>query len=166
MYGWKVLKLFNAPNKRVSNFKDIINYLYSLEITKFKIQVSSSILVNILSFLVNILNIMLAAYLIFNVKLSLGMFTVFNDYSQTFKNSSLSFTQLNSIIQETSVSIKRFNDILKYKKNSKLNNVSTHNIDVPINTVEIRNLSYSTPDNNELFKNTNLKFKKNNIYIL
>lgn len=48
MYGWKVLKLFNAPNKRVSNFKDIINYLYSLEITKFKIQVSSSILVNIL----------------------------------------------------------------------------------------------------------------------
>ena len=50
MYGWKVLKLFNAPNKRVSNFKDIINYLYSLEITKFKIQVSSSILVNILSF--------------------------------------------------------------------------------------------------------------------
>lgn len=31
MYGWKVLKLFNAPNKRVSNFKDIINYLYSLE---------------------------------------------------------------------------------------------------------------------------------------
>ena len=111
MYDWKVLKLFNAPNKRVSNFKDIINYLYSLEITKFKIQVSSSILVNILSFLVNILNIMLAAYLIFNVKLSLGMFTVFNDYSQTFKNSSLSFTQLNSIIQETSVSIKRFNDI-------------------------------------------------------
>lgn len=101
---------------------------------------------------------MLAAYLIFNGKLSLGMFTVFNDYSQTFKNSSLSFTQLNSIIQETSVSIKRFNDILKYKKNSKLNNVSTHNIDVPINTVEIRNLSYSTPDNNELFKNTNLKF--------
>ena len=166
MYGWKVLKLFNAPNKRVSNFKDIINYLYSLEITKFKIQVSSSILVNILSFLVNILNIMLAAYLIFNGKLSLGMFTAFNDYSQTFKNSSLSFTQLNSIIQETSVSIKRFNDILKYKKNSKLNNVSTHNIDVPINTVEIRNLSYSTPDNNELFKNTNLKFKKNNIYII
>lgn len=166
MYGWKVLKSFNAPNKRVSNFKDIINYLYSLEITKFKIQVSSSILVNILSFLVNILNIMLAAYLIFNGKLSLGMFTAFNDYSQTFKNSSLSFTQLNSIIQETSVSIKRFNDILKYKKNSKLNNVSTHNIDVPINTVEIRNLSYSTPDNNELFKNTNLKFKKNNIYII
>ncbi|MDK2587349.1 ABC transporter ATP-binding protein [Romboutsia sedimentorum] len=166
IYGWKFLKLFNAEKERCNIFKKTVNYLYSIKINEFKIQLWSGISINIVSFLANTLNILISVYLIFNGKLSLGMLTAFNSYAETFKSSSLSFTQLNSIIQETAVSLTRINEVLNYKKKSESKNSLCQNLDNSIQRIEIKDLSYSTLDNIEILKNINLEFKKSNIYII
>lgn len=166
IYGWKFLKLFNAENKREDMFKKIIKNLYSIKIKKSIIQLWTGILINVVSYIAYTINILLGIYLIFQGKFSLGMLTAFNTYSDRFKNSSLSLAQVNSIIQEISVSLSRINDILDYSKQ----NLSKNNIFIKLNKdieeIKINQLSYSISDNNEIFKNTDIIFKKNNIYII
>lgn len=166
IYGLKFLKLFNAEKGRCDTFKNIINYLYSIEIKKFNIQQISGIIVNLISFVANFLSLIIGIYLIFNGKLSLGMLTAFNNYAETFKSSSLSFAKLNSIIQEMSVSLIRVNEVLKDKKQDESKSNIYIKLDNSIQKIQIKNLSYSTLDNLEILKNINVEFKKNNIYIL
>lgn len=166
VYGWKFLKIFSAERERKNIFKRIIKSLYKLQIKKFKIEISSEILTNITSFLINILNILLAIYLIFNGNLTLGMFTAFNEYSEAFKGVLLMLSRFNSTIQQTSVSLMRVNEVLQYKENSGFKKDLYHELDKVIQNIEIKDLSYSTLDNIEILKNVNIKFQRNNIYVI
>lgn len=166
IYGLKFLKLFNSEKGRSNDFTNIIDYIYSIQISKFDIQQISGILINIVSFLANTLSLILGIFLIFEGKLSLGMLTAFNNYSEVFKNSSLSFTRLNSIIQEMSVSITRVNEVLSYKYQNEPKVDTNKKLLDSIQKVEIKDLSYSTSDNIEILKNINTEFRKNNIYLL
>ena len=166
IYGFKFIKLFNAEKKRNVFFKSMVNNLYSLAINKFNIQICSGILINIVSFFANIFSIIVGIYLIFSGKLSLGMLTAFNNYAEIFKNSSLSFAQLNSTIQEISISLKRVNKVLEYKNHDDLKTDFCKTLNNKIQTLEIKNLSYSVSDDIEILDRITVKFKTNNIYIL
>ncbi|MGL5718712.1 MAG: ABC transporter ATP-binding protein [Paraclostridium sp.] len=164
-YGWKFLNLFNSKSKRSIDFKDNINNLFNLSIKKFKTQTLSEVLIDIVSFTVNIANISLAVYLIFNNKISLGMFTAFNEYSETFKNTSISLTSLNSIIQETAVSISRVDAITDCKDSLDQDNAETLILNQRIHSININDLSYQV-NGTKLFSNINIKFEKENIYLI
>lgn len=165
MYGWKFLSLFNASNKRNQSFKETTMNLYYIVVKKFKIQTLSNSLINIVSFLVNVFNILIGVYLIFNNKLTLGMFTAFTDYAERFKISSLSLTQLNSIIQETSVSLSRVSDVVNQAELIENNSFLYPKLNNEVREISIHNLSYAT-NNKHIFIDANLKFNSNNIYII
>ncbi|HGM1125549.1 TPA: ABC transporter transmembrane domain-containing protein, partial [Clostridioides difficile] len=158
IYGLKFLKLFNAEKGRINIFKNLINHIYSIQIKKFDIQQISEIIVNIVSFIANMLSLIIGIYLIFQGKLSLGMLTAFNNYSEIFKNSSLSFAEFNSIMQEMSVSLTRINEVLEYKKHDKSKSNLYQELDHSIQRIQIKNLSYSTLDNVGILKNVNIEF--------
>lgn len=163
LYGWKFLKLFNASTMRNSVFKSNVKSIYSLSFKKYKIGISSQMLTNVVTFFFSIINILVAVFLIFNGRLTLGMFTAFNQYSDTLKNILLSFSQLNSTFQESSVSIGRINSVLD---NKIAPNFEKKVIDEPIKKIDIQNISYSTPDGIEVFKDANIEFYESNIYII
>ncbi|WGX77868.1 ABC transporter ATP-binding protein (plasmid) [Paraclostridium bifermentans] len=165
IYGWKYLKLFNSENKRFFLFEKILKEIYKLQLNIFKKELVSEVIISIVSFLASTLNILLAIYLIFNGNLTLGMFTAFNSYGDTFKNTSLMFARLNSTIQKMSISMKRINDILDCADET--NNSQEMTIqNKRINTIKIENLNYSNPDNVNILKNININFEKSNIYVL
>ncbi len=165
IYGWKYLKLFNSENKRFFLFEKILKEIYKLQLNIFKKELLSEIIISIVSFLASTLNILLAIYLIFNGNLTLGMFTAFNSYGDTFKNTSLMFARLNSTIQKMSISMKRINDILDCADET--NNSQELTIqNKRINTIKIENLNYSNPDNVNILENININFEKSNIYVL
>lgn len=164
-YGWKFLNLFNSKSKRCIDFKDNINNLFNLNIKKFKTQTLSEVLIDIVSFTVNIANISLAVYLILNNKITLGMFTAFNEYSETFKNTSISLTSLNSVIQETAVSISRIDTITDYKDSLNKDKEENLILNQRIHSININDLSYQVNDT-KLFSDININFEKKNIYLI
>ncbi|GAA0703158.1 ABC transporter ATP-binding protein [Paraclostridium ghonii] len=166
LYGWKFLKIFNAENKRNNIFRKDLQTLNFLRIKKFKIELISQILTGWITFIINVLNIVVAVYLIFNGKLTLGMLTAFNEYSEGFKSTLLMFSKLNSTIQQISVSITRVNEVLKYNIEKIAEKIKKTKLSSSIEELTVRNLSYSTSENIEILKNTNLKFSKNNIYVI
>ena len=127
-----------------------------------KIELSSETLTSIISFLISIINILVAIYLIFNKKLTLGMFTSFNEYSENFKSGLLIFSNFGSIIQQTIVSIDRINEVLKYKEDKEVSGGEEEKIE----EIEIKDLSYSTYENNLILKNINMNFKSKEIYLI
>lgn len=166
LYGWKFLKIFNAESKRNNIFRKDLQTLNFLKIKKFKIELISQILTSWITFVINVLNIVVAVYLIFNGKLTLGMLTAFNEYAEGFKSTLLMFSKLNSTIQQISVSITRVNEVLKYNIEKITEKIKKSKLSSSIEELTVRNLSYSTNENIEILKNTNLKFSKNNIYII
>ncbi|WP_250675059.1 ABC transporter ATP-binding protein (plasmid) [Paraclostridium ghonii] len=166
LYGWKFLKIFNAESKRNNIFRKDLQTLNFLKIKKFKIELISQILTSWITFVINVLNIVIAVYLIFNGKLTLGMLTAFNEYAEGFKGTLLMFSKLNSTIQQISVSITRVNEVLKYNIEKITEKIKKSKLSSSIEELTVRNLSYSTNENIEILKNTNLKFSKNNIYII
>lgn len=165
IYGWKYLKLFNCENKRFSKFKKHLEKIYNLQLNIFKKELISEIIISIISFLASTLNILIAIYLIFNGNLSLGMFTAFNSYSDTFKNTSLMFARLNSTVQKMSISMRRINEILDFSDvPNSLDSFSIQN--KKIDSIKVENLNYSTTEKVKILNNININFEKNNIYVI
>lgn len=162
LYGWKILKIFGVEKERVNIFKEKVGFLYKIQFKKMKIELSSETLTSIISFLISIINILVAIYLIFNKKLTLGMFTSFNEYSENFKSGLLIFSNFGSIIQQTIVSIDRINEVLKYKEDKEVSGGEEEKIE----EIEIKDLSYSTYENNLILKNINMNFKSKEIYLI
>ncbi|GAA0106757.1 hypothetical protein UT300013_33820 [Paraclostridium sordellii] len=164
--GLKFLKVFNAQIERNTKFKESLSYINKLQIKKFNIEFISQIMASTVTFIVNNLNVLIAVYLIFNGNLTLGMFTAFNEYSETFKSLVLTFSKLNSTIQQLSVSISRVNEILKYKKDEINKKIEYKKINENIKKIEVRNLHYFTQDNIEVLNDINIEFCKGNIYVI
>ncbi|MGL5713567.1 MAG: ABC transporter ATP-binding protein [Paraclostridium sp.] len=165
-YGLKFLKAFNAEDRRNSEFKGITRDINILQIRKFKIEAISQIITNIITFIISSINIVVAVYLIFNGTLTLGMLTAFNEYSDTFKNILLIFSKFNSTVQQISISITRVNEALRYNIEEIFKIKKNINLDKQIKEINVENLSYSTCENIEIIKDVNIKFIKNNIYII
>lgn len=142
--------------------KRIIN---NKNIEKFNVQLITQVIISSVTFVINNLNIILAIYLIFNGRLSLGMMTAFNEYSDKFKGVLLLLSSLNSKIQQLSVSLRRVIEILEHGS-IKLQEVNRPEIYNKIEKIEIKNLNHTTQSNVEIFKDMNINFYKNNIYII
>lgn len=165
IYGWKYLKLFNCENKRFSKFKKQLEKIYNLQLNIFKKELISEVIISIISFFASTLNILIAIYLIFNGNLSLGMFTAFNSYSDTFKNTSLMFARLNSTVQKMSISMRRINEILDFSDvPNNLDSLPIQN--KKIDSIKVENLNYSNADKVKILSKININFEKNNIYLI
>lgn len=165
-YGWKFLKIFNAEKERNNIFKIMVENIKSLQIKIFKIEFISQISTNTVTFIINAINILVAVHLIFNGKLTLGMLTAFNEYSDVFKSILLIFSKFNSTIQQISVSIGRANEVLKYNIEKIGQNMISKGLEASIDEITINNMSYFTPENIEILKDININFSKNNIYVI
>lgn len=164
LYGRRSLKLFNVELKRFNNFKILTNNLKEVQMNQYSTKVRGGILLSFSSYLMNIAVVLVGIYLIFNKDFSLGMLVSFNSYAESFKSSSLSLAQLNSIIQEMSVSLSRI-QALSCNFNRELVNGYNTSIN-SINCIDIKKLTYLTLEQKPVMKEINAKFKKNNIYIL
>lgn len=164
--GLKSIKLFKVENKWIDTFKKNVIDINEKNIEKFNVQLVTQVIISVITFLINNLNIILAIYLIFNGRLSLGMMTAFNEYSDRFKGVLLLLSSLNSKIQQVSVSLRRVSEIVDYKSTTEIeivNDTGTYN---KIEKIEIRNLSHITQSNIEVFKDMNINFSKNSIYLI
>lgn len=164
--GLKAIKIFKAENKWNEMFKKNVIDINEKNIEKFNIQLITQVIIGIVTFLINNLNIILAIYLIFNGRLSLGMMTAFNEYSERFKGVLLLLSRLNSKIQQVSVSLRRVGEIVEYENIRKIENVNDKEIYNKIEKIEIKNLSYTTQSSIEVFKDLNINFHENNIYLI
>ncbi|MGL5614680.1 MAG: ABC transporter ATP-binding protein [Sarcina sp.] len=162
LYGWKILKAFGAEEKRTNIFKEKTQDLYKIQFKKIKIELLSQILISFISFFINIINILIAIYLIFTGNLTLGMFTAFNEYSENFKSGLLIFSTLGATIQQTIVSIDRVDEILRYKDEKKIYSKANKKV----KEIKINDLSYSTNENKLILKNININFKERKIYLI
>ncbi len=161
--GWKYLKLFLLENKRSIELNNFLNKLYNLRLSQTKIDLISNIIVKFTTFIINLFNIIIAIYLIFNGKLTIGMFTSFNEYSAIVKNILLYFSELNYTFQKSTISILRINNLFKSNKNKEKNKII---LKKGIQSITISNLIYNINDSIKLLENINLTFLKGNIYLL
>lgn len=166
--GLKSIKIFKAENKWNEMFKKNVMDINEKNIEKFNVQLVTQVLISAVSFLINNLNIILAIFLIFNGRLSLGMMTAFNEYSDRFKGVLLLLSSLNSKIQQVSVSLRRVSEIVEFENESVGNIEFVNNVvrNDKIEKIEIKNLAYTTQSNIEVFKDMNINFYKNNIYLI
>ncbi|WP_164515171.1 ABC transporter ATP-binding protein [Paenibacillus lentus] len=166
--GLKSIKIFKAENKWNEMFKKNVMDINEKNIEKFNVQLVTQVLISAVSFLINNLNIILAIFLIFNGRLSLGMMTAFNEYSDRFKGVLLLLSSLNSKIQQVSVSLRRVSEIVESENESVGNIEFVNNVvrNDKIEKIEIKNLAYTTQSNIEVFKDMNINFYKNNIYLI
>lgn len=112
--GLKSIKLFKVETKWNETFKKNVKDINNKNIEKFNVQLITQVIISSVTFVINNLNIILAIYLIFNGRLSLGMMTAFNEYSDKFKGVLLLLSSLNSKIQQLSVSLRRVIEILEH----------------------------------------------------
>ncbi|MCM3042553.1 ABC transporter ATP-binding protein/permease [Paenibacillus motobuensis] len=164
--GLKSIKIFKAENKWNEMFKKNVIDINEKNIEKFNVQLVTQVIIGVVTFLINNLNIILAIYLIFNGRLSLGMMTAFNEYSERFKGVLLLLSRLNSKIQQVSVSLRRVGEIVEYESVGKIENVNDKERYNKIEKIEIKNLSHTTQSSIEVFKDLNINFYKNNIYLI
>ncbi|WMT41970.1 ABC transporter ATP-binding protein [Paenibacillus sp. D2_2] len=164
--GLKSIKIFKAENKWNEMFKKNVIDINEKNIEKFNVQLVTQVIIGVVTFLINNLNIILAIYLIFNGRLSLGMMTAFNEYSERFKGVLLLLSRLNSKIQQVSVSLRRVGEIVDYESIGEIENVNDKERYNKIEKIEIKNLSHTTQSSIEVFKDLNINFYKNNIYLI
>ncbi len=158
-----VTKVFSNEIVKVGWFKRLIKSVYTIRFEKVSIDIVLSTFISSITFLFNIINIGVGIYLIFNMKLSLGMFTSFNEYSSILKNILLYFSELNYELQKSSVSISRLEDLYQFNNDIQMNEIQ---FDEDINEITIRNLGYETQDGVKVLDDLNLVFTKGNIYVL
>ncbi|MNW53292.1 Toxin RTX-I translocation ATP-binding protein [compost metagenome] len=94
------------------------------------------------------------------------MMTAFNEYSDRFKGVLLLLSRLNSKIQQVSVSLRRVGEIVDSESIGKIENVNDKERYNKIEKIEIKDLSHTTQSSIEVFKDTNINFYKNNIYLI
>lgn len=164
--GLKSIKIFKVENKWNEMFRKNVMDINEKNIEKFNVQLVTQVIIGVVTFLINNLNIILAIYLIFNGRLSLGMMTAFNEYSDRFKGVLLLLSKLNSKIQQVSVSLRRVGEIVDSESIGKIENVNDKERYNKIEKIEIKNLSHTTQSSIEVFKDTNINFYKNNIYLI
>lgn len=164
--GLKSLKIFRVENKWNEMFTKNVIDINEKNIEKFNIQLVTQVIINVVTFLINNLNIILAIYLIFNGRLSLGMMTAFNEYSEKFKGVLLLLSKLNSKIQQASVSLRRVGEVVESEGIEITETVNDEGGYNKIEKIEIKNLSHITQSSIEVFKDVNINFYKNNIYLI
>ncbi|WP_435924855.1 ABC transporter transmembrane domain-containing protein [Paenibacillus sp. DYY-L-2] len=164
--GLKSIKIFKVENKWNEMFSKNVMDINEKNIEKFNVQLVTQVIISSVTFLINNLNIILAIFLIFNGRLSLGMMTAFNEYSDRFKGVLLLLSSLNSKIQQVSVSLRRVGEIVESGSIEKSENVNDKERHDKIEKIEIKNLSYITQSSIEVFKDMNINFYKNNIYLI
>ncbi|WP_182540015.1 ABC transporter ATP-binding protein [Fontibacillus panacisegetis] len=164
--GLKSIKIFKVENKWNEMFRKNVTDINEKNIEKFNVQLVTQVIIGVVTFLINNLNIILAIYLIFNGRLSLGMMTAFNEYSDRFKGVLLLLSKLNSKIQQVSVSLRRVGEIVDSESIGKIENVNDKERYNKIEKIEIKDISHTTQSSIEVFKDTNINFYKNNIYLI
>ncbi|WP_334076744.1 ABC transporter ATP-binding protein [Paenibacillus sanfengchensis] len=164
--GLKSIKIFKVEYKWNEMFRKKVMGINDKNLEKFNVQLATQVIIGTVTFLINNLNIILAIFLIFSGRLSLGMMTAFNEYSDRFKGVLMLLSSLNSKIQQVSVSLRRVGEIVESNNNGKNEFVNDKETYDKIEKIEIKNLSYTTQSSIDVFKDLNINFYKNNIYLI
>lgn len=163
--GLKVINIFNIIDKRNNEFKGLTNKIYDKAVQKSKLDIDMYIIINIISFISNILILLVGGYLCLKNIITIGILVSFNSYSEKFKTESSNLSSFNSLIQNISISLERIDNICNkdnYFSNKK--EKKSKDLNGEMISVKIKNLSFGYIKNNEIIKNFNYEFLKGNIY--
>lgn len=164
--GFKTIKILNAEKLTGEKYSQILANLYKIGIKRVLINVTSTISSQLINFTSYILVLGLGAYQIFLGNLTLGGLVAFNSYSDRFRNLLLSISQINSKIQQASVSLERIFHLIEQYKAEKQKNINKNAI--PENyfkqDIVINNLSFRYSQNSPyILKNINLTIPSNKL---
>lgn len=152
--SFEILKILNAEKVMGNKYRYILKKLYKIGLKKVFIGIFSNIVSQFINFASYILVIGVGVSQIFLGNLTLGGLVAFNSYSDKFRNLLLSISQINSSLQQASVSLERIFELLdQYKvENEKDGNKNI----IPDNCFK----------KDIVIKNLSFKYKENNPYII
>lgn len=111
-YGIREIKNLKSEKHMENKFEIFMDTILKLQTRLVKINIFSGLCGNAISTIVNLMLIIVGAYLIIYGHLTIGLYVAFNSYMNKFMSSLYSITAMNINIQQTIVSLKRMNDIL------------------------------------------------------
>ncbi|EHK2407893.1 ABC transporter ATP-binding protein [Clostridium perfringens] len=166
--GYKTIKTINNFNFFINKFDKIQKELYKLILKKFNINISGTLLMQLLNFISYILLIVIGVFQIFKNKLTLGGLVAFNTYSNTFNSSLFKLCNLNITLQESLISIKRISYLFDIDfSNTSFTTVSKETNNLKSSEITTKNLSFKYKTNSKnIINNLNIKIPKNSFTII
>lgn len=158
----KIFKIFKVGDLRVKKFEKITNDIYEFAVDKKKLEVDMHIIVDIISFISNVLIIIIGSFLCIKNIITIGVLVSFNSYATKFKAESNNLSNFNALIQDVSVSLERIDNIYlsyKYDKKNTLNSETDN-----IQSIVLKDINFSYENNIPVLKNFNAKFLNGKIY--
>lgn len=116
-----LIKTFSSETAIINKYKQRLNIYQFHSLQKNTLNIKFNLIVELLTYLSYTLVLAGGTFLIINNNLTIGELIAFSTYSSNFNQALLRFSQVNLIIQEATVSIKRIEDI-----NNTLNIDSTY----------------------------------------
>ncbi|MGV2805060.1 ATP-binding cassette domain-containing protein [Clostridium perfringens] len=166
--GYKTIKTMNNFKFFIKKFNETQKELYKLILKKFNINISGTLLMQLLNFISYILLIVIGVFQIFKNKLTLGGLVAFNTYSNTFNSSLFKLCNLNITLQESLISIKRISYLFDVDFSKTSSTTDFKETDTLKNAEIItKNLSFKYKTNSKnIINNLNIKIPKDSFTII
>lgn len=158
----KIFKIFNIGNKRNEKFEVLTNDMYTAAVNKKKMEIDMYIAVDFISFISSLLILLIGSILCLKNIITIGILVSFNSYASKFKLESNNLSNFNALIQDISVSLERIENIYSNYKVDEI--LAINNNKFSINSIELKNISFSYTKNINIINNFSVKFEKGNIY--
>lgn len=164
LVGMKVIRTFAREDFYSKLFKEVCNSYLKINISLGKVmgffQPSITLIINICLLLIYLFG----GQLVINGKLSLGTLVAYSQYVNTLSWPMMAFGFIVNLYQRANISLKRIEEILNSPSIDKIQKVTIYP-ELKANLLEIKNLSFSYPDEKEnlVIKNINIKLKKGEI---
>lgn len=158
----KIFKIFNIGNKRNEKFEVLTNDMYTIAVNKKKMEIDMYIVVDFISFISSLLILLIGSILCLKNIITIGILVSFNSYASKFKLESNNLSNFNALIQDISVSLERIENIYSNYKVDEI--LAINNNKFSINSIEVKNISFSYTENINIINNFSVKFEKGNIY--
>lgn len=145
-----LIQSFSYKKIMLNKYQDKVRSYQKKNLEKFFLNIKLSTIIEILSYSTYILILIIGATLIMQDRLSIGELVAFSTYAANFNQSLLRFSQVNILIQEAIISIKRIENIHRVSPAQKII-FQRNDLNICLNII---NLNYSY-DNHIIFKNFN-----------
>jgi len=164
-YGFKNLKIFNSTEGRVNDFENRNKKIYDIGIDKVLLESKSQITISTITFISQIIMLIMGVFLILNRSLTIGKLVSFNSYSTNFRNTSSSLSNISSLVQDMSVSLNRIQDILENVDINLNQKRTSKSLIGKINNISCENLKFKYNDINAI-ADISFKISGNGIYVI
>lgn len=153
----ETIKNYLCTKVTESNIKNLLDNLLN---TSEKLFSFENIQTNLKNSLISIFNIAIfsfGSYLIINDNIASGVLLMFNSFAMNVFNPFLNITNLYSTLEQGKVAQLRYEDIVNTRIKNNYDKKSIKSID----SIELKNISFSYGINKEVLKDINLKLEKN-----